>query len=88
MAFPFLVNGTPVIQYSIVILILFQIPKFGNAGACKNSFYPLVVGNDKGDTKVFAFDINMAAPRIVVAGETSDKDLRTYDVANPTPMIV
>ena len=55
-AFPFLVNGTPVILYSLFVLILLQIPKLGDAGACKNSFYPLVIGNDKGDTKVFAFD--------------------------------
>ena len=39
-----------------------------SGGACPGSIFPILVGNDKGDTKIFAFDYNLAANRLVVAG--------------------
>ena len=73
--------------YFLIYLIF--IPQDVDGGGCKTSFYPIVVGGkDKGDTKIFSFDYNIAAPRFVIGGETSDKDFRTYDVADKTPLLI
>ena len=39
-----------------------------SGGACAGSNFPIRVANDKGDTKIFAFDYNLAANRLVIAG--------------------
>ena len=39
-----------------------------SGGACAGSTFPILVANDKGDTKIFAFDYNLGANRLVVAG--------------------
>ena len=59
-----------------------------SGGACPGSIFPILIGNDKGDTKIFAFDYNLAANRLVVAGSTQDKEIRKYDITSPTPLII
>jgi hypothetical protein len=39
-----------------------------SGGACAGSTFPIFVANDKGDTKIFAFDYNLGANRLVIAG--------------------
>jgi hypothetical protein len=39
-----------------------------SVGACAGSTFPIFVANDKGDTKIFAFDYNLGANRLVIAG--------------------
>ena len=47
---------------------------------CDRSTFPVLISNDKGDTKIFAFDYNLGANRLVVAGHTHDKEIRKYDI--------
>lgn len=39
-----------------------------SGGSCAGSTFPILVANDKGDTKIFAFDYNIGANRLVIAG--------------------
>jgi hypothetical protein len=39
-----------------------------SGGSCAGSTFPILVANDKGDTKIFAFDYNLGANRLVIAG--------------------
>ena len=42
----------------------------GDFDNCDESIFPVLIGNDKGDTKIFAFDYKVATNRMVVAGQT------------------
>jgi hypothetical protein len=46
------------------------------------------VYNDKGNSRIFAFDYNLVANRLVVGGSTRDKEIRKYEEDYDTPLII
>lgn len=74
--------------FAITSILCFLNVGAGGLPNCAAATFPVFIYNDKGDSRLLAFDYNTGAQRLVIGGSTMDSEIRSYNGNNHYPLII